>query len=75
MAKIDHVYGSECHLLRYLGRHRRILDQRVLEATGGQAIEWIDYHFDSSRKWWDGERKALDCALARRTAGAKRWRR
>ena len=28
-------YGSEWHLLRWLGRHRQELDKRVLAATGG----------------------------------------
>lgn len=53
-------YGSECHLLRYLGRHRALLDQCVLEVTGATSIEWLDYPFDPSRPWQDGEWKGLD---------------
>ena len=30
MAAIGNGYGSECHLLRHLGCHRRLLDLRVL---------------------------------------------
>ena len=47
-------YGSECHLPRYLGRHRALLDRRVLDVTGATAVEWLDYPFDRSRLWQDG---------------------
>jgi len=60
MGMMGDGYGSECHLLRYLGRHRALLDQRVLEVTGASAIEWLDYPFDRSRTWQDGEWKGLD---------------
>lgn len=60
MAEIGNGYGSECHLLRYLGRHRRELDKQVLNTIGGQAVEWLDFPFDGSRTWRDGERKGLD---------------
>ena len=30
MGMMGDGYGSECHLLRYLGRHRALLNQRVL---------------------------------------------
>lgn len=60
MAEIGNGYGSECHLLRYLGRHRRRLDDAVLKATGGQRVEWLDFPFDCSRNWQDGEWKGLD---------------
>jgi hypothetical protein len=43
MAEMGNGYGSECHLLRYLGRHRTELDKRVREETGGQHVEWLDY--------------------------------
>ena len=36
------------------------LDKRVLDETGGQYIEWLDYPFDRSRTWRDGEWKGLD---------------
>jgi len=60
VAEIGMGYGSECHLLRYLGRHRELLDEKVREAVGAEAIRWLDFHFDRRRKWHDGERKALD---------------
>lgn len=54
------VYGSERHLLRYLGRHRAEFDRRVLDATGGEAIDWLDFPFEPTRPWLDGEWKGLD---------------
>jgi hypothetical protein len=66
-------YGSECHLLRYLGRHRALLNQRVLEVTGATAIEWLDYPFDQSRAWQDGEWKGLDF-VSDNTPAKAAWR-
>jgi hypothetical protein len=60
MAEMGAGYGSESHLLRYLGRHRGRLNREVLRATEGDNIEWLDSRFDGSRKWGDGERKGLD---------------
>ena len=53
-------YGSECHLLRYLGRHRNELDKRVLDVSGGDTVAWLDYKFDRSKTWLDGELTGLD---------------
>ena len=60
MAVIGAGYGSECHLLRYLGRHRRAFDARVGAALGGEVVEWLDFHFDPGQVWPDGERRGLD---------------
>jgi hypothetical protein len=60
MAIIGAGYGSECHLLRYLGRHRRAFDQRVGRTIGGEVLGWLDFHFDASRVWPDRERCGLD---------------
>ncbi len=38
MAEIGAGYGSEWHLLRYFGRHRRLLDQRVSVTTGAEVL-------------------------------------
>ena len=59
MAEMGIGYGSECHLLRYLGRHRQYLDRQVLKVVGAQSVEWLDYPFDTSRTWLDGEWKGL----------------
>lgn len=60
MAEMGDGYGSECHLLRYLGRHRSQFDKLVLATTGGQMIEWLDFPFDTARRWQDAEWKGLD---------------
>jgi len=60
MAEIGNGYGSELHLLRFLGRHREHLNQKVLEVVGGSAVRWLDFQFDLSRKMWqDAEWKGL----------------
>ena len=60
MAEMGDGYGSECHLLRYLGRHRSLFNQEVNSAISGQDLEWLDYPFDPTRTWRDGEWKGLD---------------
>jgi hypothetical protein len=54
MAEMGIGYGSECHLLRYLGRHRALLDRRILEVTRADTIAWLDHPFDPSKAWLDG---------------------
>lgn len=46
MGKIGHGYGSEWHLLRYLGRHRNLLDNAVRDATRCGRFDWLDFGFD-----------------------------
>jgi hypothetical protein len=53
-------HGSECHLLRYLGRHRRAFDLRAGKALGGEVLGWLDCHFDPTQAWLDGKRAGLD---------------
>ena len=48
MGKLVAGYGSEWHLLRFLGRHRDCLDAAILKETGGTAVNWLDFPF--SRK-------------------------
>jgi hypothetical protein len=60
MAEMGMGYGSECHLLRYLGRHRRLLEERISETTGSEIVTWLDHSFDRSATWLDGELKGLD---------------
>jgi hypothetical protein len=50
MGKIGYGYGSEWHLLRYLGYHRDCLDDTILQATGGNQIKWLDFRFSSVNK-------------------------
>jgi len=60
MGAIGYGYGSECHLLRFMGRHRHEFDRRVLDAVNGQSIDWKDFGFQPSRPWPDAEFKGLD---------------
>jgi len=60
MGEVGYSYGSECHLLRFLGRHRRLLNRRILEVVGGESIDWLDFGFKPSKAWPDAEIKGLD---------------
>ncbi len=60
MAEMGDGYGSECHLLRYLGRHRGVLDERVLALVGGSGIEWLDFKFDAASRWPDAELTGME---------------
>jgi hypothetical protein len=60
MGNLGCGYGSECHLLRFMGRHRQELDRRVLSAVGGRAIHWLDFGFEPKKTWPDAEIKGLD---------------
>jgi len=73
MGRIGHGYGSEWHLLRYLGRHRDLLDRVVRETTGCGDLEWLDFGFDPTNPWHDAEWKGLDF-LNEDTALQDSWR-
>ena len=60
MAEMGYGYGSECHLLRYLGRHRTRFDQEVRKTTGADAVTWLDHNFDASKTWLDAELTGLN---------------
>lgn len=61
MAEIGKGYGSECHLLRWMGRHRHAFDEAVRQALGktSGAVDWLDFHFEPRRAWADAELKGL----------------
>jgi hypothetical protein len=48
MGKIGYGYGSEWHLLRYLGCHRNYLSEKVKVATGSQSVNWMDSPFSKT---------------------------
>lgn len=60
MGEIGYGYGSECHLLRFMGRHRHELDKRILAVIGGDSVDWRDFDFHPSRPWPDAEIKSLN---------------
>jgi hypothetical protein len=45
MDKIGYGYGSEWHLLRYLGYHRYYLNEQILHQIGGDRLDWLDFRF------------------------------
>jgi len=47
MGKIGCGYGSEWHLLRYLGYHRSVLEEEILKNTGGDQVTWLDFKFSN----------------------------
>ena len=62
MADLGNGYGSECHLLRWMGRHRNHLDKRVSAAVGrpGDPITRLDFNFAPNKKWPDAELRGLE---------------
>jgi hypothetical protein len=60
MGELGHGYGSEWHLLRYLGRHRNTLNQKIEEETGGRVVDWLDFQFDRKSRFLDAEWKGMD---------------
>lgn len=50
MGTIGHSYGSEWHLLRFLGYHRDDLNRRVEEAIGGgRVLDWLPLRYETDR--------------------------
>ena len=76
MGKIGYGYGSECHLLRWMGRHRKAFDAAVLSAIRreGSRIEWLDFKFKSGDIWPDAELQGIEF-LAKNEALQKKWER
>ena len=64
MGKMGFGYGSEWHLLRYLGRHRDGLDRSVREATKSDGVSWLDFRPSGSNQFFDGEWEGIDFLLA-----------
>jgi hypothetical protein len=52
MGTIGFTYGSEWHLLRYLGYHRDELNRLIEEIIPGKNVKvesWLDFHFEEKR--------------------------
>ena len=50
MGKIGHGYGSEWHLLRFLGYHRDYFSRHVRAEIGGEELSWLDFKFSHKNK-------------------------
>ena len=60
MNKLKIGYGSEWHLLQYLGRHRKELDSWVLQKTGAEYVDWLDFPIHHGEKQFEKEWCGLD---------------
>ncbi len=62
MSKIGHGYGSEWHLLRFLGYHRDILTTEIALACGANSAKVMDFGFAPNAKilFDDVEAKRVD---------------
>ncbi len=62
MAQIGYGYGSEYQLLRFLGHHRRKLEELISEQIGKGSFEWEDFEFANPKNVIseDNEIKGLD---------------
>ncbi len=47
MSKIGYGYGSEWHLLRYLGYHRNYLSDEIKKIIDCDNIQWFDFKFNT----------------------------
>ena len=84
MAKFGNGYGSECHLLRYLGRHRRRLDWSICkEIPLATDVRWLDFPFakswspqgkNSVGHWPDAEWQSLDFLRTSNPAVVDDWK-
>jgi hypothetical protein len=59
MGKMGLGYGSEFHLLRYLGYHRSKLNSEIKTQAGLQVMEWFDFPHGTKEKL-DAEWKGVD---------------
>ncbi len=56
MSTIGYGYGSEFHLLRFLGYHRNALNQAIEDAIPRSAVlDWLDFAFESNPSTLAGE--------------------
>ena len=77
MAEMGLGYGSEFHLMRFLGHHRNDLNRLIHEATNASGtVEWKDYPYDHRRISGDGELTGIECfkSLDNYAEVLKQWR-
>ena len=60
MGKMALGYGSEFHLLRWLGRHRIEFNKRIKNTIGVDNITWLDFNFDKTNEIPDKELIGLE---------------
>lgn len=74
MGTIGYGYGSEWHLLRYLGYHRDYLSQKVLEITNGNAINWLDFKFSQENKPLKDDKEFLGLEFIQDNEVQNKWK-
>ncbi|MCL4843491.1 MAG: hypothetical protein KJZ79_16705 [Bryobacteraceae bacterium] len=73
MGTLGYGYGSEWHMMRYLGRHRSALSSAISSRIGCSDISWLDFPFDAKKKFGDSEWKGLDFLTAEYAPIRSRW--
>jgi len=60
MGNLNEGYGSELHLLRWLGLHRDDLTRKVEDKTGLSGLQWMQFGFSQGEKKYDSELRKLN---------------
>ena len=60
MSKIGYRYGSEWHLLQYLGYHRAELNRSIETEIPCAVIDWLDFPYSDVQDHRDGEWQGVD---------------
>ncbi len=74
MGKIGYGYGSEWHLLRYLGYHRNYLSQEILDVTGGESISWLDFRFSKKYAYLNDDRELVGIEFIKDRNVKNKWK-
>ena len=74
MGKIGYGYGSEWHLLRYLGYHRAYFSEEIVHIVGGQAVEWLDFPFSSANAPLQDDRELVGLEFIADTQVQAKWK-
>ena len=74
MGKIGYGFGSEWHLLRFLGYHRDYLSKEVLNITGGKNISWVDFKFSRNAANLNNDRELVGLEFIQNPNALKKWR-
>ena len=74
MSNIGYGYGSEWHLLRYLGYHRNYLNSILLKETNGIKIAWSDFPFTNKNIPFEEQRELLGIEFENSLHCINRWK-
>lgn len=74
MGKIGYGYGSEWHLLRFLGYHRKYFSKKILSITGGNRIDWMDHNFSKELRLFGLDRELIGLEFIKDEKILEQWR-